>query len=303
MTIPCFTHLSMSLWYLFRCYTTPQYKPVFVIKGQRIKQQWHHSSHLSALVPEELASVLYDLFVRQQTVGLLLTQGEDLPQGDTKRPHVAGCGELTLVEKMEPFKILICNLQLKISYWFKKKNRKWSLCYLTHQQDALPGHPAYGEHRPALDAVVVAAVQVSAHPEISNFDGEASVQQAVPGRQVTMHKVQRRQVFHPWGDLHRHVEEVRQTGGMKEGGECCHGNRCKYYIIKRDISTWLKGCCWRVSACFRSLVAKGTYWGLRSPCIQLPCTTGQRTHTHTAAGWCWGRSDGTWSWFPSGNHS
>lgn len=124
MTIPCFTHLSMSLWYLFRCYTTPQYKPVFVIKGQRIKQQWHHSSHLSALVPEELASVLYDLFVRQQTVGLLLTQGEDLPQGDTKRPHVAGCGELTLVEKMEPFKILICNLQLKISYWFKKK-KSW----------------------------------------------------------------------------------------------------------------------------------------------------------------------------------
>lgn len=72
-------------------------------------------SHLSALVPEELASVLYDLFVRQQTVGLLLTQGEDLPQCDTKCPHVASCGELTLVEKTEPLKILICNLQLKIS--------------------------------------------------------------------------------------------------------------------------------------------------------------------------------------------
>ena len=54
------------------------------------------SSHLSALVPEELASVLYDLFVRQQAVGLLLTKGEDLPQGDTKRPYVAGRGELTL---------------------------------------------------------------------------------------------------------------------------------------------------------------------------------------------------------------
>lgn len=56
-------------------------------------------SHLSALVPEELASVLYDLFVRQQTVGLLLTQGEDLPQGNAKRPHIARCGELTLVDK------------------------------------------------------------------------------------------------------------------------------------------------------------------------------------------------------------
>lgn len=52
--------------------------------------------HLSALVPEELASVLDDLFIRQQTVRLLLTQGEDLPQGDTKCPYIAGCGELAL---------------------------------------------------------------------------------------------------------------------------------------------------------------------------------------------------------------
>lgn len=79
-------------------------------------------SHLSALVPEELASVLDDLFIRQQTVGLLLTQGEDLPQGDTKRPHVASCGELALVEKREPFKIGICKLQTKIGEWFKRKS-------------------------------------------------------------------------------------------------------------------------------------------------------------------------------------
>ncbi len=56
-------------------------------------------SHLSALVPEELASVLNDLFVGEQTVGLLLTQSEDLPQGDTKCPHVTGRGELTLVSR------------------------------------------------------------------------------------------------------------------------------------------------------------------------------------------------------------
>lgn len=54
------------------------------------------SSHLSALVPEELASVLYDLFVGQQTVGLLLTQSEDLPQGNTKCPYITGRGELSL---------------------------------------------------------------------------------------------------------------------------------------------------------------------------------------------------------------
>lgn len=69
-----------------------------------------------------------------------------------------------------------------------------------------------------MDAVVVAAVQVSAHPEVSDLDGEASVQQAVPGGQVTVHKVQRGQVFHPRGDLHRHVEEVREAGGKKEDG-------------------------------------------------------------------------------------
>lgn len=53
-------------------------------------------AHLSALVPEELASVLYDLFIGQQAVGLLLTQSEDLPQGDPERPHVTRSGELAL---------------------------------------------------------------------------------------------------------------------------------------------------------------------------------------------------------------
>lgn len=53
-------------------------------------------AHLSSLVPEELASVLDDLLVGQQAVGLLLAQREDLPQGDAERPHVAGRGELTL---------------------------------------------------------------------------------------------------------------------------------------------------------------------------------------------------------------
>lgn len=79
------------------------------------------SSHLSALVPEELASVLYDLFIGQQAVGLLLTQSEDLPQGDTKCPDVTGCGELTLEsrgvtwkenENVEEVKLLDVMIQL-----------------------------------------------------------------------------------------------------------------------------------------------------------------------------------------------
>lgn len=68
---------------------------------------------------------------------------------------------------------------------------------LPHQQDALPGHPPYGQYCPALDAVVVTAVQISAHPKVCDFDGEASVQQAVPSSQVAVYKVQRRQVLHP----------------------------------------------------------------------------------------------------------
>lgn len=64
-------------------------------------------SYLSALVPEELASVLYDLFVGQQTVGLLLTQSEDLPQGDTKSPYITGRGELALERTQEVNKMKI----------------------------------------------------------------------------------------------------------------------------------------------------------------------------------------------------
>ena len=41
----------------------------------------------------------------------------------------------------------------------------------THQQDALPGHPADREHCPALDSVVVTTVQVSAHSKVSYLDG------------------------------------------------------------------------------------------------------------------------------------
>lgn len=67
----------------------------------------------------------------------------------------------------------------------------------THQQDALPGHPAYRQHGSALDSVVVAAVQVPAHAEVGDLDGELSVQEAVPRGQISMHKVQRRQVLHP----------------------------------------------------------------------------------------------------------
>lgn len=100
----------------------------------------------------------------------------------------------------------------------------------------------------------------------------------------------------------------RLEGGRRKkrgwGGEHVGMLTCVNIINSEyDILTWLKGCCWRVSACSRSPAVKGTCWGLRSPCIRSPCTAGRTTRTHTAAGWCWGRSDETWSLFPSGSHS
>lgn len=54
------------------------------------------SSHLPALVPEELPGVLDDLLVRQLGIGLLLAEGESLPEGHPEGPHVARRGELAL---------------------------------------------------------------------------------------------------------------------------------------------------------------------------------------------------------------
>lgn len=55
-------------------------------------------TYLFALVSEELAGVVDDLFICEVGVRLLLTNAQHLPQSDPKRPHVAGCGELTLRE-------------------------------------------------------------------------------------------------------------------------------------------------------------------------------------------------------------
>lgn len=53
-------------------------------------------TYLSALVSEELPSVVDDLFICEVGVRLLLTNTQHLPQSDPERPHVAGRGELTL---------------------------------------------------------------------------------------------------------------------------------------------------------------------------------------------------------------
>lgn len=52
--------------------------------------------YLSALVSEELSSIVNDLLICEVRVRLLLTNAQHLPQSDSKRPHIAGCGEFTL---------------------------------------------------------------------------------------------------------------------------------------------------------------------------------------------------------------
>ena len=52
--------------------------------------------YLSAVVSEELSSVVDDLLVSQVGVWLLLTHAQHLPQSHSERPHVTGRGELTL---------------------------------------------------------------------------------------------------------------------------------------------------------------------------------------------------------------
>lgn len=68
--------------------------------------------------------------------------------------------------------------------------------YGTHQQDALPGHPANGQDGPALDPVIVPSVQVPTHAKICDLYGVVLAHQAVACRQIAVDKVERGQVLH-----------------------------------------------------------------------------------------------------------
>lgn len=60
----------------------------------------------------------------------------------------------------------------------------------SHQEDALPGHPADGQHGSALNTIVISAVQVPAHAKVSDLNGVVFAHQAVSGGEVPVHKVQ-----------------------------------------------------------------------------------------------------------------
>lgn len=65
-----------------------------------------------------------------------------------------------------------------------------------YHEDAFPGHPPDGQHCPALHTIIIPSVEVSAHAKVSNFDGEIFPNQAVPGGQVSMYKVECGQITH-----------------------------------------------------------------------------------------------------------
>lgn len=67
---------------------------------------------------------------------------------------------------------------------------KTGLYFESHQEDALPGHPADGQHGSALDAVVISTVQVPAHAKVSDLNGVVLAHQAVSGGKVSVDKVQ-----------------------------------------------------------------------------------------------------------------
>lgn len=96
----------------------------------------------------------------------------------------------------------------------------------SHHEDALPGHPANGQHGSALDPVVVAGVQVAAHAEVGDLDvtpaalllsavAPLAAHQAVASRQVAVHKVEGGEEFHSRGDLAGHGDEGWVTGGKR----------------------------------------------------------------------------------------
>ena len=84
-----------------------------------------------------------------------------------------------------------------------------------HQQNAFPRHPAYGQHGSALDAIVIAAVQVPAHAKVSNLNGVVLPNQTVPGSQISMDKVEGRQVLHTRRYLGRDIVEGAGAGGKR----------------------------------------------------------------------------------------
>lgn len=58
-----------------------------------------NSSYLPPLVSEELSGILNNLLIRQLGVGLLMAEGESLPQSHPKGPHIACCGEFALLKE------------------------------------------------------------------------------------------------------------------------------------------------------------------------------------------------------------
>lgn len=80
--------------------------------------------------------------------------------------------------------------------------------------------------------VVVGAVDVSGHAEVSDLHQQVGSNQAVPGGQVAMHKVLGGQVHHAGGDL---------TGNVEHLGEPQLAFRLAWLPIHKDHRIWPMG--------------------------------------------------------------
>lgn len=70
---------------------------------------------------------------------------------------------------------------------------------------------------PATYPIVICAVDVSGHAEVSDFDHQAFPHQAIAGRQVAVDEVQRCQVDHARGNLGGDVQHLRQSELTQRG--------------------------------------------------------------------------------------
>lgn len=98
---------------------------------------WSCAMYLSALVSEELPSIVDDLFICEVGVWLLLTNAQHLPQGDSKCPHITGRGELTLGTHRHTDQLKINTSELLIIYQNPRKSQLIPVKLQKHKTDTL----------------------------------------------------------------------------------------------------------------------------------------------------------------------
>ena len=112
-----------------------------------------------------------DHFLVRETVVGLHGEREDLPKDDSKRPHVAEDGGLSV-------------------------------------ENRLRRHPAHGQESRSADAIVIHAIDVLTHAEVGDFDDKAFGDETIARRQVAMNVATMSEIAHPGGNLSCNLYEL-----------------------------------------------------------------------------------------------